>query len=199
MIASNPFEDINKRLRALELTVKKLENVVRAPAAPAAGATGTDPAPMVWPRAGAVPKALARIHEMRSELHQQMRTVQMMYDFLVNRFPGAVGEMELWTEQNPLTPSSEIEGLDIHARSSLPTEDACGDEIDEFGFEINDDTEISEEVEEAAAAPGHTITEEITEPMETMERTQPKETTEPMEPSEPTEPTEPPRKCPRTG
>ena len=103
-----------------------------------------------FPPAGAIPRALTRLFNVRQQVRQVDRQLRMIYDFLLQKFPNAVQGLERCLRNQTLSPatSDDFPGADdATTAASLipptgvdrPPADSEGDEYDEYGDEIADD------------------------------------------------------------
>ena len=140
--------NLDMRLRALDRRLMRVEAVM-AQDRPQGADQPREPS---FPPVGAIPRALTRLFNVRQQVHQVDHQFRMMYDFLLQKFPNAVQELERCLRNRALSPapSDDLPGADdATSAASLvpptgvdrPQADSDGDEYDEYGDEIIDDAE----------------------------------------------------------
>ena len=142
------------RLRRLERRVDDLENVLCRIPEPQQGEAPSAP---LYPPAGSLPRALSRIWELRQSAWRSGRQFNMLYDFLISKFPGAIEHMERFLHPGSLSPSGS-DDLEMLARgpeaTSVPPSGVdLDDPIDDFDTEEDEPEDDEDEV--ATGSSGH--------------------------------------------
>ena len=113
-------KSVDARLSQLERRMARVEAILSQPdqeaAAPASDAVVNMPRAPLYPPAGALPKALERLFALKQQSHDCGKRLQLFYDFLLERFPGAVPQLERIMDGDPLSPSGS-DDLALHPPS----------------------------------------------------------------------------------
>ena len=136
---------LDLRLRQIERRLDRLEAVLSRPnqtgVAPNSTAVIHQPDAPLFPPPGALPRALDRLFAVRQQSHGNGRQLQLLYDFIVSRYPNAVADLEriLNVTNEPISPG-DSDDLQLHPPSP---ETALDDAEDDDG--AHDDHEPPED------------------------------------------------------
>ena len=126
----NDPSTLGPQIRFLERRVAQLEDILSRPSQSRIGSTSSvvsAPEAPLFPPPASFPKALDRVFDLKKQCHEQGKQLQLLYDFLLTRFPGAVPQLEaIQRRGQPLTPDSS-DDLDLRPSGVPPTDVDGGD------------------------------------------------------------------------
>ena len=110
---------VASQLRQMERRLSRVEAVLTQHNQSSAGPTAVvvNPAAPLFPPPAALPKALDRLCAVRQQCHSNGRQLQMVYDFIVSRYPNAIPDLERIMNQDPLSPH-DSDDLALHPPST---------------------------------------------------------------------------------
>ena len=127
-------ESLDARLNQIERRMARVEAILsqqdQEAAAPASNSVVNMPRAPLYPPAGALPKALERLFALKQQSHDCGKRLQLLYDFLLVKFPGAVPQLERIMDGDPLSPSGS-DDLDLHPPSPTSEPQPHADQEDE--------------------------------------------------------------------
>ena len=122
------------KIRVLERRVNQLEGIVSRQAQKSAGGASVIRCPELplFPPAGTLPKAMEKLKETRHLVQEHEKQLQLIYDYIVSKWPSAVADMESIQARGTLSPEEsdvELEPAD-NPNDDAAEDDDTADDLD---------------------------------------------------------------------